>query len=153
MFSTYHFPTLRLAFSFPPIRQLFCKLISSLLPPTKPKRRRREKGEKLFPRARERTSIEASTCSGPSSSASVSGEAFPALSLRPPFGFCPPWFPHQRTVSIPSWCLLLVRGPRLDALCLLVSVCMSQKAPLPSLTGHRLKTRKRGEISTEYFPQ
>ena len=25
------------------------------------------------------------------------------------------------------------------------SNCMSQKAPLPSLTGHRLKTRKRGK--------
>ena len=30
---------------------------------------------------------------------------------------------------------------------LFYSNCMSQKAPLPSLTGHRLKTRKRGKFS------
>ena len=33
----------------------------------------------------------------------------------------------------------------------LVSSCMSQKAPLPSLTGHRLKTRKRDE-KKQYDP-
>lgn len=33
-----------------------------------------------------------------------------------------------------------------------VPVCMSQKAPLPSLTGHRLKTRKRDEKKA-YDPQ